>query len=62
MENVYLVPPIGPDDTITRLHASVGMVKAGMLQNVRESIVRWATKCIEVGGELFEHHLLIQIK
>jgi hypothetical protein len=38
MENVYLVPPIGPEDTIARLYAAVGTVKAGMLVNVRESI------------------------
>jgi hypothetical protein len=57
MENVYLVPPIGPEDAIARLHAAVGSVNAGILQNVRESIVRRATKCIEVRGGLFEHML-----
>jgi hypothetical protein len=39
MENVYLVPPIGPEVTIARLHISVGTVNDGMFQNVRESIV-----------------------
>jgi hypothetical protein len=57
MENVYLVPPIGPEGTVARLHAAVGTVNDGMLQNVRESIVRRANKCVEVGGGLFEHLL-----
>jgi hypothetical protein len=56
MENV-LVQPIGPEDTIARLNAAVSTVNAGMLQNVRESIVRRATKCTDVGGGLFEHLL-----
>jgi hypothetical protein len=42
MENVYLVPPIGPEDTTARLHAAVGTVDDALLQNVRESIVRRA--------------------
>jgi hypothetical protein len=57
MENIYLVPPIRPEDTIAHLHAAMGMVNNGMLQNVRESIVRRAKKCVEVGGGLFEHLL-----
>jgi hypothetical protein len=57
MENVYLVSPIGQDDTIARLHAAVGTMSDGMLQNVREFIVRRANKCVEVGGGLFEHLL-----
>jgi hypothetical protein len=57
MENVYLVPPIGPKDSIARLHAAVGTVNAGMLLNVRESIVRRLTKCTNVGEGLFEHLL-----
>jgi hypothetical protein len=31
-----------------RLHAAFGMLNAGMLQNVREPIIKIATKCIEV--------------
>jgi hypothetical protein len=50
MEIVHLVPLIGPVDTMARLHAAVGSVDDGMLQNVRESIVRRANKCSEVGG------------
>jgi hypothetical protein len=46
-----MVPLIGPEDTIARLHAAVGTVNAGMLQNVRESIVRRVTKCTEVGQD-----------
>jgi hypothetical protein len=57
MENVYLVPPIRPEDTIARLRAAVDTVNAGMLQNVCESIVQRGTKCIKVGGGLFEHRL-----
>jgi spore maturation protein SpmA len=49
--------PIGPEDTIARLHAAVGTVNDGMLQNVRESIVRRANKCVEVEVELFENLL-----
>jgi hypothetical protein len=49
--------PIGPEDTIARLHAAMGMVNSGMLQNVRESIIQRANKCVEVGGGLFEHLL-----
>jgi hypothetical protein len=57
MENVYLVQPVGPEDTIARLNAAVSTVNVGILQNVRESIVRRATKCTDVGGGLFEHLL-----
>jgi hypothetical protein len=53
MENVYLVPLIGPEDTIARLHAAVGTVNDGMFQNVRESIVRRVNKCVAVGGGLY---------
>jgi hypothetical protein len=49
--------PIGLEDTIARLPAAVDTVIDGMLQNVRESIVRRVKKCIEVGGGLFEHLL-----
>jgi hypothetical protein len=57
MENVYLVPAIGPEDTIARLHVVVGTVDDGMLQNVLESIVLRVNKCIEIGGRLFDHLL-----
>jgi hypothetical protein len=51
MENIYLVPPIGPEDTVARLHAAMGTVDASMLQNVHESIIQRATKCTEVGED-----------
>jgi hypothetical protein len=57
MGNVYLVPPIGPEDTIAHLHAAVGTVNAGMLQNVCEYIIQIGTKCIMVGERLFELHV-----
>jgi hypothetical protein len=57
MENIYLVLPIRPEDTTARLHAAVCMVNNGMLQNVHESIVQRANKCVKVGGGLFEHLL-----
>jgi hypothetical protein len=57
MENVYLIPPIRPEDTIACLHAAVGTVNAGMLENVSESIIRRMAKCVEVGEGLFEHLL-----
>jgi hypothetical protein len=49
--------PIGPEDTIARLHAAAGTVYDGMLQNVHESIIQRANKCVEVGGGLSEHLL-----
>jgi hypothetical protein len=52
--HVYLVLPFGPAD---RLHAAVGTVNYGMLQNVRESIVRRVNKCVAVGAGLIEHIL-----
>jgi hypothetical protein len=42
---VYLVPPPPPvpsKDTIARLHSAVGAMNSGVLQNVRESVVRRA--------------------
>jgi hypothetical protein len=53
MENVYPVPPIRPEDTIARVHASVVTVNNGMLHNVCESIIRRLNKCIEGGLGLF---------
>jgi hypothetical protein len=49
MENVYLVPSIGAEDTIAHLHAAVGTVNTGMMQNVHEYIVQRATKYVEAG-------------
>jgi hypothetical protein len=49
MENVYLVPSIGAEDTIAYLHAAVGTVNTAMMQNIHEYIVQRATKYIEAG-------------
>jgi hypothetical protein len=38
MENIYLVSPIGPEDTM--VHVPVGMTNDGMLQNVREYVYK----------------------
>jgi hypothetical protein len=46
--------PIGPEDTTARLPAAVDTVDDGVLQNVRESIILKANKCIEEGGGLFQ--------
>jgi hypothetical protein len=52
MENIYLVPPIGPGNTIACLHSAVGTVNDGVLQTVCES-VRRVTKRIEIGRGFF---------
>jgi hypothetical protein len=57
MENVYLILPTSPEDTTAHLHVAMGTVNDGMLQNVRDSIVQRANRCIRVGGGLFEHLL-----
>jgi hypothetical protein len=48
MENIYLVPPIGPGNTIACLHSAVCTVNDGVLQTVCES-VRRVTKRIGIG-------------